>query len=60
VAKARLREKCVYRADLEAGATASIAQFCSIDVVQPIRKEQRDGSKSGRRSPLVHEAPRSP
>ena len=46
VAKAELREKCVYRADLEACTTASIAQFCGIDVVQSIRKEQRYGSKA--------------
>ena len=40
---AELREKGVDCANLHAGATAVIAQFRGIDVILPVRSEERQG-----------------
>ena len=38
---AELREQRVDRADLHAGATAAVAQFRRVDVILPVRAEER-------------------
>jgi len=43
VTNAELREQRVDGANLHAGAAATIAQFCGIDVILPIRSQKREG-----------------
>ena len=46
VANAELRDHGIDRADLQAGAAAAIAQFRSIDVILPVRSQQRKRRKT--------------
>lgn len=46
VTNAELRDYRVDRADLQAGAPATIAQFRSVDVIQPVRSQERQRRKT--------------
>ena len=42
---AELRDHGVNGADLQPGTTTSIAQLCSVDVILPVRSQERQGRK---------------
>ncbi len=46
MANAKLRDHGVYRADLQAGTAASIAQLRSVDVILPVRSQERQRRKA--------------
>jgi hypothetical protein len=46
VTHAELRNDGVNGADLQPGATASIAQVCGVDVILPVRRQKRQGGES--------------
>jgi hypothetical protein len=46
VTNAQLRDYRVDRADLQAGAAATIAQVRSVDVIQPVRSQERQRRKT--------------
>jgi hypothetical protein len=43
---AQLRKHGVNRADLQAGATTAIAQFCGVDMILPLRGQKRQGRET--------------
>lgn len=45
VTDAQLREQSVDRADLHAGATTAIAQFCGVNVIPSIGSKERQGGR---------------